>query len=362
MIRFTIHDMIDVLIDPRVGEPLIRAVNFEIGYFENTQETMAVAPHQIIIKPYDDFTPDSAYPFQTFHSSRGLQGCCFHDRTEGIAVEKQDRGFTIYSDTPNFLINLFIQLLLIENDYTMVHAAAIVDKDNRVTLLPAAGGVGKTALLGYMVQEFRSRHMGDDIVILGKAGNCLSFPRSFVLKEYHRSIYPEVFQRLNLRTKSSYKVKRFLIDNAPFLGIVKTILRRRKIYYKVAHSINLIPHLAEVPVEEIFGENTLAHKGVIERVIFLERYEGSTFKFEEISEDSVCRRLLAILHHEWVVSLEQFLTLGAMEVVDLPNYFQEVIQVIQSGISNKECHIMYIPSNAPPIDLFKSYLRFSRLM
>lgn len=360
MIHYTIHDVLDVLIDSRVGNPLISAVDFQIGYFRNTEKTKPVAPYEIIVKPYNDFAPRSLRIFQAFHLSRGLQGYCFHDSAEGIAVEKHSRGFKIYSDSPNFLINLYVQLLLIENDYSMVHAASVVDKNDRVTLLPAAGTVGKTALLGYMVEEHGFRHMGDDIIILGKQGNCLSFPRSFVLKEYHRSVYPEVFERLKIKKRTSYALKKFVVENAPFIGVTKTILRRRKLYYKVAHSVNLTPYLATIPVEEIFGPDTFAQRGDIERIVFLERYEGTEFKLEKINEGSLFRRMFAIIHHEWVAGMQQLFTLGAIEIVNLPLYFQRVSEIIRSAISGKECQIMFIPCSATPRDLVDSYLELSR--
>ena len=359
MLYYNIHDIVEVLIDPNVGKPLINAIDFQIGFFKNTGKP-SKAQCRIVVKPYDEFNPESAGPCQIFHNIKGIQKSWIHDTGDGIAIEKHPWGFKIYSSSPNFLINLFIQLILIENDYSMVHAAAVADSEGHVTLLPGAGGVGKTALLGYMVEEYGFQYMGDDIVILGKECISLSFPRSFVLKEYHRSVYPEIFQKLNIKKRSNYKLKRFIVENAPFVGVLKEFLKRRKLYYIAAHSINLTPYLATVSVEEIFGPGTCAQTGNIKKIVFLERYEGTEFKLKDISEDALCRRMFAIIHHEWVGSMEQLFTMGAMEIIDLPVYFNKVYEIIKSGISNIPCKILLIPENADPKALMGAYLKLSQ--
>lgn len=360
MIQYTIHNLINVLIDPKVGNPLINAIDFQIGFFKNNGEPYFKAPHRIIIKPYEEFIPEPATPYQIFHNVRGIQRVCIHDYDEGIAIEKHPKGFNIYSSSPNFLINLFIQLILIDNDYSMVHAAVVADQDNRITLLPAAGGVGKTALLGCLVKEHGFKHMGDDIVILGKNGNCLAFPRYFVFKEYHRSVYPEVFERLNIKKKSYYGIKRFIVDNAPFMGITKKILRRRKMYHTVAHTVNLTPYLATIPVDEIFGPEAYIHQGEIEKIVFLERYDGQEFNSVKISEASISSRMFSIIHHEWVAYMQQLFMAGAMELIDLPFYFQKTNEIIQSGIYRKSCLLMLIPDNASPKDVVNSFIALPR--
>ena len=197
MTHYAIHDLVDVLVDPRVNESIIDSIDFQIGYFKTTDNQLS-APHKIIVKPYDDFIPDPALIFDTFHLTRGISGQYLDDSNDKVALKRDEYGYTIYANSPNFLINLFIQLLLIEPGISMVHAAAVADRKGNVTLLPGAGGVGKTAILGCMVKEYDYRLLGDDIIGLSEKGDCLSFPRSFVLIEYHRSVYQEVFQQLNI--------------------------------------------------------------------------------------------------------------------------------------------------------------------
>lgn len=360
MLYYNIHDIVEVLIDPMVGDVLIRAIDFQISYFRKNIESDTTASKRIMIKPYNDISIDRSDIFHKFHLSRGIQGVSFHDPLSEIFVEKNDGGFTIYSNSPNFLINLYIQILLMENSYSMVHAAAIADAEGHVTLLPGAGGVGKTSLLGSMVEEYGFKYMGDDVIILGKGGNCLSFPRFFVLKEYHRDVYPEIFQKLNIKKRSNLKIKRFIVENAPFTGILKKFLKQRKLYYKVAHSINLSPYLATVSVEEIFGSGTCAQAGNVEKIVFLERYEGTEFKLKDISEDALCRRMFAIIHHEWVAGMQQFFTISAMEIIDLHVYFNKVYEIIKSGISNIPRKMLLIPEDADHKALVASYLELSQ--
>ncbi len=357
MLYYNIHDIVEVLIDPRVGDALIREIDFQISYFRKSIKSDTAAPRRVMIKPYKNAFIDRSDVFHKFHLSRAVQGACFHDPLNEIIVEKNDSGFMIYSNSPNFLINLYIQILLVENSYSMVHAAAVADSEGHVTLLPGAGGVGKTALLGCMVEEYGFQYMGDDLVILGKEGSALSFPRSFVLKEYHRSVYPEIFQKLNIKKRTNYKLKRFVVENAPFVGVLKKFLKQRKLYYNVAHSINLTPYLATVSVEEIFGPGTCAQTGNVEKIVFLERYERTEFKLKDISEDALCRRMFAIIHNEWVESMQQLFTMGAMEIIDLPVYFNKVHEIIKSGISNIPCKILLIPENAGPKALMGYYLK-----
>ncbi|KAA0231875.1 hypothetical protein EDS67_00310 [candidate division KSB1 bacterium] len=367
---YQIHDLVNVVVDARVDDKIVKQIDFQIGYFRSNLRS-DIAPYQIVVKPFEDFQASSECDLHTFHLVKGIPGKCLIDNNARLAFVKQKQGYTIYTDR-GVLINLFIQFFLIEQGISLIHAAAIADRYGCVTLLPGAGGVGKTALLGYMVKEHNYRLLGDDIIGLNDQGYCLAFPRSFVLKEYHQSVYPEIFQRLNINIQqekqrkltysinpTAQKFMRLIRENAPFLGITKSLLRRFKLYQKITRHSNEtknLPYLATVPVEEIFGPGIVANRGEIERILFLERYAGKQFKFAPLSEESLCRRMFAIINHEWVEIMRQLFTIGALEIENLPRYFDRLAATVRSGISGKKCEIFFIPDNASPRELEQYFI------
>jgi hypothetical protein len=356
MKRYNVHELVSVCVDGSMSASLIDALEFQIGYFKCKEGEERVTPYEIRVFSYKrNVRAIKEKAVSEFHLSHGVKGEIVHEPKKQLAVEKNPNGFTIYSDSPNFLINLYIQLILVSEGYTLIHSAGYCDGGDNATLLAGAGGVGKTALLGHIVKRFGYRHMGDDIVIVGKDDVCLSFPRAFVFKEYHRAVYPEVFRELKIPRWSTYGIKRFAIENAPFLGVTKRLLRRSGLYYAVAGSLNLAPYLAAVPVERIFGKGSVASKGKIDQIIFLERCSGNEFVLDEMSSLAMSRRLFSIIHHEWSAVLEHLFVLGAMELVDLPEYFGRVSKIIEKVIDKKTLLMLNIPHTAGPEELASQY-------
>jgi hypothetical protein len=374
-IRYAIHGLIDVFVDKRVDRVLLDAIDFQIGFFR-TGSSNAPAPHQITVKPYADFALEAFPTHEKFHLMRGVPSFVLNDTEKAVAFEKTENGFTIYADWPSFILHFFLQFIFLEHDITFVHAAAVADKYGAVTLLPGAGGVGKTALLGEIVKRQNCRVLADDIALLSHKGECLSFPRSFVLKDYHKSVYPEVFQRLNIDTdnhcststnkgKTTTALLKFFHENAPFIGLFKVIIRRlnlssmipRAFYYP--QDTAPPPYVATVSVAEIFGKDSIADKGNIARVLFLKRYSGNEFRVQTISDDSVVRHMLAIIHHEWVDGMRQFFTMGALDMLDLLGYFRNVEAIMRSATSGKNCELLFIPAKASPHDLSEYYVSIS---
>jgi hypothetical protein len=367
---YHIHQLIDVIVDENVNIPVVDQIDFQIGYFKQ-DVPQSIAPHQINVKPYSVFSSDSYSPFDTFHLVRGVSGKLLDDPKSRVAIQNDKTGYTVYADNP-FLINLFIQLLFIDIGVSLVHAAAVVDESNRATLFPGAGGVGKTALLGFLAKDHNYRLLGDDIIGLSAKGECLSFPRSFVLKEYHRTVYPDVFERFNISSVPQNKpmsfdsrdIKRFVKENIPFLGLSKSVLRQLGLLDTVSQKIlgdqpRGQPFLAAVSIEDIFGYGAVADRGRVENIIFLQRYEGERFQVIPISESALCSRMIAIVHHEWVSVMRQFFTLGALEMVDLTQYFNTVRKIIQSAVHGKQNNMLLIPDQASPEELLHQFLLMS---
>ncbi|MBN1867361.1 hypothetical protein JW916_08715 [Candidatus Sumerlaeota bacterium] len=368
-IHYRIHGLIDVSIDADVCDAIVESVDFQIRHFRCSPGPEP-APHQVRVRPFNAFREESGEAMETFHTVQGVTARCYRDTASRVAFLRTPDGYEIYADSPDFLVNLFIQLLLVEENITLVHAAAVVDPQGRATLLAGPGGVGKTALLGEMVGRRGYRLLGDDIVALTDCGECLSFPRSFVLKEYHGSVYPELFERLGLDKgrRRSFSLKEgglralwFVRDNAPFMGLVKSLVRAIGFYDTVARTVPPPSHrvchdyVAAVPVEEIFGPDAVADRGPVDRVVFLERYAGETFERETMREEAVCRRMFAIVHHEWVDSMRRFFALGALEIVDLEAYFHRVADIMRAGVSRKKCERLRIPEGASPDDLSRFF-------
>ena len=371
---YSIHGLIRITAEAGVRDSIIKSLDFHIGHFR-TDRPEATAPLHVTIRPYDRFQPDAGSPMSAFHRVRGLAGTIVDDPITRAAFRRDPDGYTIWADA-GFLITMFIQLLLIERDITLVHAAAVADDSGRVTLLPGPGGVGKTALVGCLVRQHGARLLGDDVVGLSRNGECFSFPRSFVLKEYHREVYPEVFERLRIgddtrprtsRTKAAVVgLAKLVRENAPFMGLTKWVLSSLGLYGAFVRHLTAAavpaepPFLAAVPIRDIFGAEALMDRGLVDRIVFLERYEGSDFRVMPLSHESLCRRMFGIVHHEWADYMRQFLALGSLELVDLPGYFGRVRAVIEDGTAGRRCSILLIPENASPDELLRHYLSMVR--
>ena len=67
--------------------------------------------------------------------------------------------------------------------------------------------------------------------------------------------------------------------------------------------------------------------------------------------------MASILHHEWADHMRSFWQLGALEVVDLPAYFAEMVRILEAGTASVPIHVLQIPENAPPDELVDVFCR-----
>jgi hypothetical protein len=291
------------------------------------------------------------------------------DPENRLAVEKRDCNFDIYTDKGFIPINLFIQLILVEHDISLLAAAAVADSNGWVTLFPGAGGAGKSALTIKMVQDFNYRLLGDDTICLSKQGNCLSFPRTFRIKEYDRPNYANMHlssgsqssQKKNYSIKAAaLKITKLIRDNSPFLGFLNCLLNhlgREDLQKKIIpiYKYNKKSNNIKVPVSEIVGSENISDGGNLKRVVYLQRYKGSDFRITEIDKESLIRWIIATLQNEWALQMRLFYQMGLMELVDIPSYFDRVVKIIRTGLIKTDCSLLMIPENASPDELINFY-------
>jgi len=193
---YLIHDKIIVYVDREVDPGVARQIDFQIGYFRVHELPKELPPLSIQVSPFDSSILDKHEPTFAFHTQQASSGKFIYDRDRKIALIRDTNSYTVQTDKA-FLITLLMQLLWYERCNTFIHAAAVSKPDGNVILLPGPGGVGKTSLVGYLVRNHGYKVLGDDLVIIDNQANCFAFPRPFIIKEYHREDYPDVFEKLN---------------------------------------------------------------------------------------------------------------------------------------------------------------------
>jgi len=355
--RYDIHGLVEVVIGADVRVEVVKEIDFQIGAFYVTGPAEAAAgTPQVLVRPYAaavEYDTQAGVGDAVFYQSRGAVGKFVRNDEERFFVGRTGTGYVVCADYANFLINLYIQLLLVEQGMTMSHAAAYKASDGHITVLAGAGGIGKTAVLGYAVAERGLQHLGDDIIILDAQGVCRAFPRQFVLKSYHKEIYAEVFKKKRLPSWNAYGFKRFLIENAPFTGVLKKFLKRSGWYYSVANLLRPQPFLATVSPDELFGEGTLVREGKIGRIVYLDRSHKPNFERRSISQDVLVNRLFSVIQYEWKDFMTHLLTLGSVNVTDLAAYMAKTVSIFRKVTTHVELVQIDIPVDASPQQLIE---------
>jgi hypothetical protein len=366
VIYYNLYNKILIELSPSISESIKKQINFQINWFKQNSKNPPIDCEKIIrINNYSSFDA-SKYNLKTiFHLTQGGK-TTFHNPNKKLAVIKTEKGFDIYAHRYGFILNQYLQILLLECGISFVHAGGVVDDKGKAILFPGPGGVGKTAVINLFLEQKGYKLLGDDIIGIDSGGNCYPFPREFVLKPYHYNEYQEIFKSHNVNLSdfnkkgliennknflnSSFikKVDHYILRNLPFYGVLLSLWYRFG-FYKISKTST---SYFTVPVEKIYGENKIALIGEIDKIYFLHRVNSDKIDSEDITIESLVSRMFSIINHEWCEGSRDLFSIGAFEFINLKEYFDKTYSIIKGFVgSSKKNQIIHINKKASPKEL-----------
>ena len=154
--------------------------------------------------------------------------------------------------------------------------------------------------------------------------------------------------------------KKFIIINAPFVGLTKTILKNAGIYYQITKFIRPQPYLGAISCRDAFGINSTVKEGIIEKIVFLERSAKKNISIKKVSNKYMSNRLISIIHFEFKDYLAQFLSIASLNLVDLNYYFKKNRNIMEKISKTRNFHIS-IPEKYPQ-DKLINFLTIKKIL
>jgi hypothetical protein len=352
---YHIHNLITVRVNPKVLPWVLKSINRQWGSFKSQNQSHS-NPLTILVNPFEMFS--FSQDRETFQNSEGGKDLWYADRDSRLAIEKTPAGYKVYTDIM-FSFTGLIQQLFLSQGISFAHAAALQSPAGGITILAGCGGVGKTALSGFLVKEKGYKLLGDDMIAVTESGMCLAFHKAFVLKEYHRSVYPELFatrKYMSLQRRITRSAIWHLYANAPFREFIDKFLKSKGVYNRIA----FIPFIRKdyvdvVPAEKIFPASCLATQGPVAKTILLLRCSVPDFSIEEKNGTWMARRIFAILYEELENDLKRLFEMGSLGLEDLGADFARARGILEKAVSRTPCSVLRIPQKATPEELARAF-------
>ena len=349
MYRYNINHLLNISISKDFSSVIIRGIENEVGYFRSNVENEERDNIDLEIQPYENFKEDGLNYVYHYHLC-GQHGVMYHDIKNRLCVKKENNCFRLYADNPVFLVNIFVQIILVSKGYSFIHAAAF-NANNKATIITGAGGIGKSPIHSHAVKNMGYLHFGDDLIILGRDKKCYPYPRSMAFKPHHKHIFANEYKKLKLPRFNQYNYKKFIIENAPFVALTKNILKKTNIYYEVVDKIVPKPYLGIVDSQSFYGKNKISHPSEIRRIIHLERIKGEKEKIISISAKKLINNMFSNIHYAWKDVFHIFVSLGALDVIFFDEYIKNISSVLEGSISNSEKLCVQVPECLTAEDL-----------
>lgn len=339
---YNIHSIIKIII--RANPSVIREVDYHLGPF--SWQSLDTAP-DVIIDSYDA-APVAARTtvVDEYEYGSGI----YHRKSLRLWIDLNNKQQLYYMDRLALPINLIIQLALLRVGYSFLHGAALL-LNGKTVVFPAYPGTGKTTIVAAFV-KLGGKLFGDDLCIMGD-GRLYSYPQAFSVYPHHLPVLPY---------KDEYAVRAFrkteLIDK--LCSIIEHNSNRWVKFIRLAIAQFRTPSINMMP-EIIFGDNAIAQKGVLEKVVVIERSGDITeLVHEPVNVADIASQATAILWHEWHASFHDLLLYDALSASGryTISLFKKVNDIYLASFQSVPCSRVRIPaswSNEKLVQEFPSF-------
>jgi hypothetical protein len=267
-----------------------------------------------------------------------------------FAAEFSSAKLTLYLDISGVPLNPWLQLLLVPQGVSMIHAAA-VEKDGKSLLLPAFGGAGKTLATGLLVRDYGYKFLGDDIVMLTSDGAVLPFPRPLFFYDHHLDIFGDFFDRRKSTVTQQRlvgNIKRKIVRAMPLKNLVKGIASSLGAEGALRRAAATREYLDAGSASDVFGANRLGEGAPLGKIVFLQRYTGSKLELRSLPTKTLVARAFAILMNEWKAEWPQIVAAGGYGATDLSDHYEQFTAILRSSVANIASSTLMIPKAATP--------------
>lgn len=326
---FNIHNLVKIKIETDFKHKL-DSIRFQLREFEifslpdqevdifiHDYSVCPVLNHPVVLSEY--------YFYSRNYLNIPSQNLCFNFI---------DHPIKMYCDLFLIPIGLLVELILLKQNRSLLHSAAVQYKTKNY-LLPSFGGVGKTTAISAVLSK-GGKLYGDDMVIINQ-DEILSYPLDFTIYPYHLKtlnikdksmIYH--FNKTKILNKITNKLKNY---NLKPVKLVILILDRLKIPY------------FNVPPKLIYGENCIVKKGSIDEVFFLSKMKNNLpeITIHPIDSHNLAEICTNILLQEWHGAMSIIYTYCGLSSFSLNLLFAKIREIYTRTFINRKCFQVTIP-------------------
>jgi len=267
-----------------------------------------------------------------------------------VAAQFSERSITLYLDVSGIPLNPWLQLLLVPQGVSMIHAAA-VEKDGKSLLLPAFGGAGKTLAAGLLIRDHGFKFLADDIAMIKADGTVLPFPRPLFFYDHHLDVFKTFFEKRKSAVAQQRllgPLKRKIVRAMPLKQMVKSIASSFGAEGALRRAAATREYLDAGSAEEVFGPEALSAGGTLDKIVFLQRYTGTELESVDTPSELLVSRMFAILLNEWKAEWPTVIAAGGYGAIDLPSHYEQFTEILTKSVSNISATTLMIPTKASP--------------
>lgn len=226
-----------------------------------------------------------------------------------------------------------VELALLQRGSSFAHCSAI-ERDGRVALFPASGGVGKTSIMGRYIDQ-GWRFLSDDMCVISADGTASLHPLPMHIYKFHEVHCPSIVQRM--RSVAPWWDRLLWA----LLGYVKRPDRL----------------VRWVSPELVLGGERLAWQGRVEAVVYMHRYRnGTQFEVEPVSAADVASLMASVVFDEINNLAAMSIMVGSCQSMELlptvGRLYQQVYDVFTSAFAKAACCVLRVPETATADDIF----------